>query len=378
MTFPDDYPFSPPKLHLFNWNHHFSYYSTWGGCVDILGSHCWKPTYSVHSILMSLQSEYFNPSDVEMLKQYLKTEMKTFKCSGCPHDIKMKKYWPVTQYLTQKMLMYENIPKINAWSTPLLDSTKIEKKPNALDWRKDEKKVALVKMMKENTEIFSDSIFIENIFPFLNRADLIELKNVSVSWELMIQEVFANMKEPLKCSISKVSGTNCTLGFDPNSFLLISSEMFDLILKSESENFLKNYQNSNFIPLFDPFNALKLIQNKDTNQTIEIYSGLMLNLISKLKNYEIFSQDFFNCFISLHRWMIYLTEKNNLQNEFQQKFENFLKDPKSRKEISDLVPFFCLIFITEGLNVDEILNTLLFEHFSNTLGPNFEWTSFPL
>jgi hypothetical protein len=330
---------------------------------------CWSSTYTVYSILLYVQSVYFRFKP-DLIDNFLKKEMKTFKCSGCPHDIKMKKYWPITRYLTKNTLLVDNTPKFNAWSTPLVlteSQEKIETKPKMLDWRKDEKKVQMVKLMKENTDIFTNSIFIENIFPFLNKADLIDLKNVSLNWDFMIQEVLENMIEPLQCSITKELITDCTLGIHPGTLLLISSEMFDLISKSKTEEYLMKYQEfqkSNFIPLFDQSTAKLFKQNKDPKEVIQNICRLMLNLIETLTNFDIFFQDFFTCFISFHRWLIYLSEE--LQEEFQQKVETFMNDPESRKDIPNLVEFFCLIFVID-VDVDKFLGILLFEYYTRQI-----------
>jgi hypothetical protein len=146
----------------------------------------------------------------------------------------------------------------------------------------------------------------------------------------MIQEVLENMREPLQCSITKELITNCTLGIHPENLLLVSSEMFDLISESKSEDFLMNcpeFQKSNFIPLFDPSIAKSFKQNKDAKEVIQNICKLMIKLMKRLTSFEIFSQDFFTCFISLHRWLIYLSEE--FQEEFKQKVDNFMNNPKS-------------------------------------------------
>jgi hypothetical protein len=88
----------------------------------------------------------------------------------------------------------------------------------------------------------------------------------------MIQEVLENMREPLQCSITKELITNCTLGIHPENLLLVSSEMFDLISESKSEDFLMNcpeFQKSSFIPLFDPSIAKSFKKNKDAKEVIQ-------------------------------------------------------------------------------------------------------------
>ena len=60
LSFPNDYPFAPPKVKFKSDVFHPNVSPTGSICLDILGSK-WSPSYDVRSILISIQSLLVDP-----------------------------------------------------------------------------------------------------------------------------------------------------------------------------------------------------------------------------------------------------------------------------------------------------------------------------
>ena len=101
ISFPKDYPLSPPKVYLLNTGlHHPNVMPDRRICLDMFekekGSYKgWKSGYTVLSILLQLQvfffdvdNNYINPQNNIVMLEIIKNEisaMADFKCSQCRH-----------------------------------------------------------------------------------------------------------------------------------------------------------------------------------------------------------------------------------------------------------------------------------------------------
>ena len=106
ISFPQDYPLSPPTVYLLNTGlHHPNIVSNNRICLDMFekekGSYKgWKTGYTVLSILLQIQvfffdvdEKYLNDSNKELIKNEL-SAMSEFKCSQCKHKGSSNPYPP--------------------------------------------------------------------------------------------------------------------------------------------------------------------------------------------------------------------------------------------------------------------------------------------
>merc|ERR1712137_432797 len=111
MQLPPTYPFQPPKLFFCSYLKHDHVFGSWI-CLDMLQEFEWassqeasKPytgwttAYSVHSVLLQLQSFLFeNPNTTPEEIAKSAQAAANFRCSGCPHDgSNRNKMWPTIQ-----------------------------------------------------------------------------------------------------------------------------------------------------------------------------------------------------------------------------------------------------------------------------------------
>ena len=107
MQFPHSYPFQPPKLFFCSYLKHENVFRAWI-CLDMLEEFEWsskeqldKPysgwttAYSVHSVLLQLQSFLFDKADTSRKEvQKASASASAFVCNGCPHSGAPKRAWP--------------------------------------------------------------------------------------------------------------------------------------------------------------------------------------------------------------------------------------------------------------------------------------------
>jgi len=368
LKFTESYPYRAPTITTCDPNKYCGY-----KCHEIL--YYWDPSFSVMSILIQLQSDFFVNFELDT-----KNSKKYFKCDSCPHNLSKKIIWPESDYLYKKTMLYLSIDVENAWNKPLiLEEVPIKKEKKILskDWRKKENIFQLIKSLKENTEIFSDSIFIGHIFPFISRTDLIEMKSVSISWEMMINEHFNIFYENIQqCSITKEPFTNCTIGyivgiqsdeFIDSLFCLVSKEVY---IDKESSNNKDGLQgNIIFMPLFinqkyapielfkqnfkdihgDIFDELKILNDIEL-----IFTHLIKQQIGKIISFH----DFLVAFLSFYRWIIFLMESNpKLELILKNEYKEIMKDSKKIKNKKHLI----LFLTVDDLNLKDYLELILGE-----------------
>ena len=107
MQFPHTYPFNPPKLYFCSYLKHDHVFKTWI-CLDMLQEFEWSSkseidtpytgwttAYSVHSVLLQLQSFLFDKANVSASEvQKAKDSALKFTCKTCSHSGPSKRYFP--------------------------------------------------------------------------------------------------------------------------------------------------------------------------------------------------------------------------------------------------------------------------------------------
>ncbi|WWC70666.1 uncharacterized protein I206_104617 [Kwoniella pini CBS 10737] len=75
ITVPEDYPFSPPKLHFITKVYHCNIASTGAICLDLL-KHAWSPALSLYKVILSLSSLLTDPNPSDPLVPAIAQEYK--------------------------------------------------------------------------------------------------------------------------------------------------------------------------------------------------------------------------------------------------------------------------------------------------------------
>ncbi|WWC62458.1 uncharacterized protein I303_105054 [Kwoniella dejecticola CBS 10117] len=75
ITIPEDYPFSPPKLHFITKVYHCNIASTGAICLDLL-KHAWSPALSLYKVILSLSSLLTDPNPADPLVPQIAQEYK--------------------------------------------------------------------------------------------------------------------------------------------------------------------------------------------------------------------------------------------------------------------------------------------------------------
>src|SRR3990167_1144059 len=141
MQFPHTYPFNPPKLYFCSFLKHDHVFKTWI-CLDMLQEFEWageeqdKPytgwttAYSVHSVLLQLQSFLFDKANAtaQDIKKAADSA-RDFKCSGCPHHgAEMKKVWPQFPSIAKRSAKVGTTARIKRLVRPLPDPVVTKRK----------------------------------------------------------------------------------------------------------------------------------------------------------------------------------------------------------------------------------------------------------